>query len=353
MQRRIDGKPGFTLVELLVVIAIIGILIALLLPAVQAARESARRNTCSNNISQLSKGVLSYESTNKGFPPTSFSWPGRRGNQPGVGNPRWDDNHGWYSMIGPYIGYDSWAGLIDFTRHWCDVGNDRARKGAFEVKIHECPSDSGLQKTEWNSPTYGRVFGNYVANAGNQRYGQELVQANTNTINPLYLGAPFVGGEDTLMGRVTDGLSTTLMLSEIVAPPVISSYPGHQGTASDNTVTRGGAIFTSLYPPNSRNPDEFGWGAYGGLTAEQMRVRWSVAGLPLSTVPVALGGVDAQDGNPFRAFQTARSKHKGGVNASRCDGSISYYSDSVSPAVWQALSTARGGPTERQVGGLF
>ncbi len=348
MQRRFDSRLGFTLVELLVVIAIIGILIALLLPAIQAARETARRNSCANNVAQLGKGVLQYESTNKGFPPMAYAWPGKRPGHPG---PRWDDDHGWYSMIGPYLGYDSWAGQIDFSRHWCDPANDPARKAALLIKIHECPSDVGLQKTEWAKSDYGRVFGNYVVNAGNQRYGQELVQAGATTTNPLFLGAPFVGGEDTPTSRISDGTSTTLMMSEIWAVPSLANQPNHQGTIADNTVTRGGNIFTTLYPPNSLVPDEFGWGCYGVIGLAGMQDRFRLGALPLSAVPVALTGADANDGNPFRAFQTARSKHKNGVNASRCDGSVSFYSNGISLAVWRALSTARGGQSEVQLNG--
>ena len=116
--KKLSDRSGFTLVELLVVIAIIGILVALLLPAVQAAREAARRNQCMNNVSQLSKGMLNYENAKKGFPPVARLWNlndckvayGDAGCDP----PGWFNDHSWYSLIAPYIEEKTWSDTLDF-----------------------------------------------------------------------------------------------------------------------------------------------------------------------------------------------------------------------------------------------
>src|SRR5262245_34603533 len=109
MTSRISQKRGFTLVELLVVIAIIGVLVALLLPAVQSAREAARRMSCSSNLRQLGIAMHSYHDTHKTLPYSTSAWgPDGRVNSPG--NRGWS----WSSFILPYIEQQATYNQIDF-----------------------------------------------------------------------------------------------------------------------------------------------------------------------------------------------------------------------------------------------
>jgi prepilin-type N-terminal cleavage/methylation domain-containing protein/prepilin-type processing-associated H-X9-DG protein len=327
MKRNERKAGGFTLVELLVVIAIMGILIAMLLPAIQGAREAGRRNGCANNITQLSKAILNYESSQGGLPPMASRHDGDN----------WWDDHGWFSLTAPYLGYDGWASRIDFTDQWYDPDNLQARRGAEAIKVHECPSDRGIQRCEWVNPNWARTLNNYVVNAGNTNYGQEDM-----TNNP-FLGAPFTFVQRTPYSRITDGSSKTLMVSEVIAMP--ESVPWG-GAYSDTTASLAGQVFTSFNGPNSSNPDGIAYGWQGGLPSAAAAIaRYQSAGL--IPAPQNLG---INHPHPTRIH--ARSKHKGGVNASRCDGSVRFYSDTTSEVVWRALSTARGeaaNPPEPQV----
>ena len=163
---------GFTLVELLVVIAIIGVLVALLLPAVQAAREAARRSQCLNNLKQLGLAMLNYESAKGGLPPMALYWSEAEYNAAydpdGPGS--WYDDHGWYIPLMPYIEQSGVKAIVDVKKSFSDASNEAARRAM--IPMHACPSDIGLQKNEWEIATWARVRSNYVVNAGNTVYGQ-------------------------------------------------------------------------------------------------------------------------------------------------------------------------------------
>jgi len=340
MRRRIRSSRGFTLVELLIVIAIIAVLIALLIPAVLAARESSRRIECANNISQISKSILQYEVANKGLPPMAYPWPGKRDALPDdngkSGNMQLD--HSWFSITAPYLGYDSWANSFDFSVHFNHLNNLAARRGAVQIEVHACPSDIGLQTCNWELIHQCHVKGNYVVNAGNRTYGQEQTGLlPPNDADPAFRGAPFVGGENTSLSRVTDGASKTLMVSENLVLPSNKPSTGSPSTFSENVNSSGGQVFTGWNPPNSRNQDVIGYGHGGSQVFLEV-------GFTPATMPVATAISNA------RATRlTARSRHKGGVNASHCDGSINFYADTIAGPVWEALSSARGASVEPQL----
>ena len=317
MPRRGKSRASaFTLVELLVVIAIIGILVGLLLPAVQAAREAARKTQCTNHLRQFALGMLQFENTAGALPTAAMSWDARAYSGRGPGS--WYDDHGWYSQMGPYIEEQAWFDMIDFDVAFSHVDNDPARR--VEIALYACPSDIGLQKNEWRSPTWARLRGNYVVNFGNTNYGQ------TDKDGIPFGGAPFRGGLETGLEVITDGTSHTLMMSEIRILPELPDELAWGGPYSDFTTGLGGQTFTAWNPPNSNVGDEV-----ARLVVQQQY--YEANGIPL---PRRLDPTKAQ------TF-AARSHHPGGVVASLCDASVRFFAESIDLVLWQAWSTAAAG----------
>jgi prepilin-type N-terminal cleavage/methylation domain-containing protein/prepilin-type processing-associated H-X9-DG protein len=351
--RRRSG--AFTLVELLVVIAIIGILVALLLPAIQAAREAARRSQCLNNLRQLGVAMLNFEGTKKGLPPMAMSWTNaellaRYKNNPGAAN-QWFDDHGWYMPLMPFIEEAAVAAMVNPDRSFSDISNLPARQ--VFLQIHGCPSDIGPQRNEWAFPNWARVRTNYVVNAGNTVYGQHNV-GSCPGVYPTCIefgGAPFIPTKVGKLSQITDGTSNTLMMSEVLVLPETANWGGPY---SDAQTALGGQIFTGYHTPNAQGAENA-----DGLTRQgewwlNVRDGWIEQGLPVTAsgtpaLPVTIAG---RSSVPLRATQdsqghkqqhiAARSKHPGGVNASHCDGSVTFYTDSIDPYVWNCLSTAAG-----------
>jgi prepilin-type N-terminal cleavage/methylation domain-containing protein len=308
-----NKNRGFTLVELLVVIAIIGILVALLLPAVQAAREAARRTQCINNLRQLALGMINFEEAYGGFPTAAMSWDDAAyaGRGPGA----WYDDHGWYSQLGAFIEEQAWHDLIRFDVAFSHVANDQARRTF--INLYACPSDIGLQRNEWDSPTWARIRGNYVVNFGNTHYGQ----ANIGDIP--FGGAPFAPVEKTPLGKITDGTSNTLLMSEIKVLPELPSQSAWGGPYSDFVTALGGQVFTAWLPPNSPVGDEVA------------RLIVDAETYLSNQIPVPR----RKDPSKLQTF-AARSHHPGGVHASLCDGSVHFFSEGIDLEAWRAWASA-------------
>ncbi len=204
MSRRLR-RAGFTLVELLVVIAIIGILVALLLPAIQAAREAARRNSCSNNLKQLGIALQNYHDTYGKFPPCGVFGKTTGLNPPAViGAPAY--HHTWCLMILPFM---EQQGLYDSVDKMLRVWDQPIRGTVLPTLL--CPSDDGFGDNP--AQTHGCAITNYIGAEGYHWWPGSAI--------PNYPFAPgadfqgiFAGGQATKMANITDGTSTTIIVAE-------------------------------------------------------------------------------------------------------------------------------------------
>ena len=333
-------RRGFTLIELLVVIAIIAVLIALLLPAVQAAREAARRSQCVNNLKQIGLGVMNYESSNGSFPP------GEKGCCWGA----------WTVFLLPFIEqqslYNAWntagnnipsGGTLDSPFRYAGVVNTTVTSS--RIKGYSCPSDPNGSMVR--STFQATTFHNYAVNYGNGDQAQAAaVPLPTNTsINVPFLGAPFTdmgspniddaGYADgfatlpvTKIASITDGLSNTMMVSEILI--------GAQGASLNDlrgfTWWGPSTSYTAIIGPNSTYPDSMGNG--GCPTTGVINIPCS-QGMP-NPNPDSKGKIETI------VYLGARSKHPGGVNAAMCDGSVRFFKNTINLTTWQASATTMG-----------
>lgn len=351
-------RKGFTLVELLVVIAIIGILVGLLLPAVQAAREAARRMSCSNNMKQLGLAVHNYEST--------FRMAPRLATQ---GITTWGQDASWngfspHCQILPYIEQANVYNQINFQDHlnddsryphyayrpptWNGAGTKTTPRpglagaltcqqlGGTKVPAFLCPSDPPYGDQAWTSNNnYGFSSGSCLGwnGAGGDRNGFFQRQRNT-------------GFND-----VIDGLSNTIMIGEFV-----------KGDASGSTFTRAGDFATVAMPSGFpfKNWTEAQLTQYGQLTASGAGQNseggnfWFAPGHYNTAINTLAppnwqfnsGSIDTGcmgcQGDHDGVFPT-RSRHTGGAMHTMGDGSVQFISSSVSVLTYQALGSAKGG----------
>ncbi|MBA3483969.1 MAG: DUF1559 domain-containing protein [Pirellulales bacterium] len=298
---------GFTLVELLVVIAIIGVLVALLLPAVQAAREAARRSQCVNQLKQWGLSMQLHHDARGELPAGATE------------NPR----QTWVMRVWPYIEQNNLASRNNVKEHFFlpPVTIDFTLNGLAGqyVAMYYCPSDQGSDLTV---SRYQRRRGNYVVNWGSVTYGRfagAAIEANSKTFAPFsHIDGVRTKPRVVKFEMITDGLSNTLMMSEYLMALSNDDNDWRGDIHNDEGVFR----FHTLQTPNSSAPDII-QGDYVRLQADPVMM------------PAAAGAFDAQR-------NAARSRHAGGVNALLCDGSVSFYNDEISLNVWQALATMNG-----------
>lgn len=346
-----DGRRGFTLVELLVVIAIIGVLVAMLLPAVQAAREAARRSSCSNNLRQLGIALQNYHDSAKRFPPGSFP------SRPDLSSPGRlrAFHHTWLTSLLPYIEQGNIHSQINFQaapgpQAWGQL------VVAQKVEILRCPSDGGFDDT---NETHGIAHTNYAGSEG-FAYGQKTAVLTYDASNPLWsqLSSPrgnyaglFVANKSNDMADVKDGTSNTVAIAEATsygyectpcgdtAAPLSTGWQFNNGAMHVGKERVADQVFRAafLYPaiegmlannppqtPPFQTPDDSGDAAPGTWFRPQ----------PFVHPPTYIS-----QWGPNTNYQGPSANHSGGiVQFVRVDGSVGQIAQGESWGVWLTIN---------------
>ena len=338
------GRRGFTLVELLVVIAIIGVLVALLLPAIQAAREAARRSSCGNNLKQLGLALQNYHDARKTFPYATIT------NTNNV-NFRVDyplRGPTWVVAILPFIEGGNVITLYSKNDFWMDAANNMSFRGA-TLPFMICPSDAfgpipfngtGIGQNTAGGTVLGAVSpwgrGCYGANVSPYFSSQQTqVTTGVATWQGMINGKGVMTANASLsMKQITDGTSKVIALVELRADPDPGGARGVWGldTCSSAAYAHGGSNafgleYTDVGPNNAGE-------VYNSATESLNYSGDNSQGCSanLTAAQIQAFGMGCR-GNAYNSTISPRSQHPGGLLSVFCDGSVHWIDDSIQVGV--------------------
>ncbi|MCE9631469.1 MAG: DUF1559 domain-containing protein [Planctomycetia bacterium] len=343
-------RRGFSLVELLVVIAIIATLIGLLLPAVQSARESARRTSCANNLRQLPIAFHNYETARKMLPPLKRLFSGALS----ACEPKMS-HRSWAPDVLPYVEEAPLMANYDPSRNWWENQDGSAPNGGTAGVLDNAPTGNrALARTLLPvlqcpaSPFPNRIQDKIENPRKTGACGDYFVVAGTGTTFTTVAGLPagtVAAGPGTTeewrncgptatrprstMAKITDGLSKTILLAECAGREDVwrdrTRYPANADHAAGTSCARaqGGAWATN------DNPYGFGEKASG----------WCTPGPTAGPIPTALMRVNGSNENGWLIY----SFHTGGANIAMADGAVRFVAEDTSVQLLGQLATRAGG----------
>ena len=337
MSKSKPAQRGFTLIELLVVIAIIAILVALLLPAVQQAREAARRTQCKNNLHNLGIALHNYHDVHGQFPPSIF-------NTDPAGGLTWDGAPKGSHLVRllPFVEQANLFTSLDFSLQaaWGTQGSPPARfnfemqrvsypNGKFakdiSIPLYQCPSEPSSKNGGWSAKS------NYAMSMGNQQmdtspwtgctpYQAHIMNTNSfwghgNTENPSWVsGIISRFNWAATIAQITDGTSNVIAMGEL------------RPNCGDHT-NNGWFHFNSMWVATTA-PINFPINCYNEATVK---------------TPANPPGCNAPDN--WSTSQGFKSMHTGGAQFVLCDGSVKFISENIDYRTYQRLGDRRDGNT--------
>lgn len=327
-------QAGFTLIELLVVIAVIGILVSLLLPAVHAARESARRMSCTNNLKQLGLALHNHESSKREFPSGVIR-------QTWEQQPTWSEGHwawGVFANLLPYIEQNNLHDELHLDKPLLGAPptfqilpehQDLVNK---HVGLFLCPSDFETVLDQRYRPV------NYVACLGSGVQTSTQEAGTDRDSDGVFFANSRMRPRD-----VSDGLSNTIAFSETTLG---HGSPGPDGYVVSDPPGSAEDVWAALMPWEASSLSDSACQsatAFGVTRGNTWAATSHLSGFFNAYLPPNSQQSDCIIHFSFSpGWVAARSRHPGGVNVALVDGSVRFVSDSIDLGIWRALSTRNG-----------